>query len=112
MPGASGEAAGEHPLEVRLSRTVRDGLLESYLRAPSVELQGRDVVLEPGTVVGQAPGQLGGSNAGEAGEEASGERGGLRPGEVLEAGFLAGESVAQRGADRLVDPAPYVRSVE
>src|SRR3712207_5513797 len=110
--GFSREAAGKHLLEAWLPGAVRHGLLEGYLCAPSVELQGRDLVGEKGAVVGQAPGQVGGFDAGEGGGEAPGERGGLRPGEVLEARFLFGEGVAQRGADRLVDPALCARSVE
>jgi hypothetical protein len=70
------------------------------------------VILEPRFVVSQTPCYIGGFDAREPGEEVPGELACFRPGDVLQAGFLAGEGVAQRRADGLIDWALHPRLTE
>ena len=81
----SSEAALEDLLQARLTGVVEDGLLEGYLRAPAVELQGRDVVLEPGLVVRQVSAYFLFLYTGQPGEQAPGELAPPRPAGALEA---------------------------
>ena len=69
------------------------------------ELQGGDLVVEEGRVVGEMPGERLVLDAGEAGQEASDDGGTPGPGAALEAGLIAGEGVPEGGADGLVDAA-------
>src|SRR5215218_8007647 len=101
----SGKTVFEELAQAGLARGVGNGLFERYAGVPAVELERRDVVREPRFAVGQVPAHLPSLDPCEPGEEEAGDLGRLRPGDVLQPGLLPWEGVAQRRADRLVDPA-------
>src|SRR3712207_1179960 len=99
----SGEAAFEEGIQTGLSGVLRGSLLHLQRGFPAADLEGGDVVIEPGLLVHQTPADIRFCDAGQAGERLSDQVAGLRPGRAETGAFGKAERVSQWRADRLVD---------